>query len=133
MSAAHFNRDGFALFDYRIWVHMSDGEMMEGVPHEACALAGHLKLHQLKVFYDDNKVSIDGPTPLSFSEDGAMRFDGYGGPVLPRPDVNVLPTLEAAIKAAEAESERPTLVIVRTIIGYRQPTRPETHQVPRAR
>jgi transketolase len=126
MSAAHFNRDGFSLFDYRIWVHMSDGEMMEGVPHEACALAGHLKLHNLKVFYDDNKVSIDGPTSLSFSEDVAMRFEGYGWHVLRVPDVNDLPTLEAAIKAAEAESERPTLVIVRTVIGYGSPNRAGT-------
>jgi transketolase len=126
MSAEHFNRDGFPVFDYRIWVHMSDGEMMEGVPHEACALAGHLKLKQLKVFYDDNKVSIDGPTSLSFSEDVSKRFEGYGWRVLRVPDVNDLPTLDAAIRTAEAEDERPTLVIVRTVIGYGSPNREGT-------
>jgi transketolase len=126
MSAEHFNRDGFPVFDYRIWVHMSDGEMMEGVPHEACSLAGHLKLKQLKVFYDDNQVSIDGPTSLSFSEDVSKRFEGYGWRVLRVPDVNDLPTLDAAIRTAEAEDERPTLVIVRTVIGYGSPNREGT-------
>ncbi len=126
MSAEHFNRDGFPLFDYRIWVHTSDGEMMEGVPHEACALAGHLKLKQLKVFYDDNHVSIDGPTSLSFSEDVGKRFEAYGWRVLRVEDGNDLQRLEAAIQAAEAEDDRPTLVIVRTIIGYGSPNRQGT-------
>ena len=81
---------------------------------------------QLKVFYDDNKVSIDGPTSLSFSEDVGKRFEAYGWRVLRVEDVNDLPTLEAAIKAAEAENERPTLVIVRTIIGYGSPNRQGT-------
>jgi transketolase len=126
MSAEHFNRDGFPLFDYRIWVHTSDGEMMEGVPHEACALAGHLKLRQLKVFYDDNKVSIDGPTSLSFSEDVGKRFEAYGWRVLRVEDGNDLQRLTAAIQAAEAEADRPTLVIVRTIIGYGSPNRQGT-------
>jgi transketolase len=126
MSAQRFNRDGFPLFDYRIWVHTSDGEMMEGVPHEACALAGHLKLSQLKVFYDDNHVSIDGPTSLSFSEDVGKRFEAYGWRVLRVEDGNDLQRLEAAIQAAEAENDRPTLVIVRTIIGYGSPNRQGT-------
>jgi transketolase len=126
MSAQRFNRDGFPLFDYRIWVHTSDGEMMEGVPHEACALAGHLKLSRLKVFYDDNKVSIDGPTSLSFSEDVGKRFEAYGWRVLRVEDGNDLQRLTAAIQAAEAEEDRPTLVIVRTIIGFGSPNRQGT-------
>jgi len=126
MSAERYNREGFPLFDYRIWVHTSDGEMMEGVPHEACSLAGHLKLSQLKVFYDDNKVSIDGPTSLSFSEDVGKRFEAYGWRVLRVEDGNDLTRLTAAIQEAEAEADRPTLVIVRTIIGYGSPNRQGT-------
>src|SRR5437764_987071 len=78
LSRNRFNREGFPLFDYRVWVFASDGDMEEGVTSEACSLAGHLKLGQLKVFYDDNKVSIDGPTSLSFSEDVGKRFEAYG-------------------------------------------------------
>jgi transketolase len=126
MSAQHFNREGFPIFDYRIWVHTSDGEMMEGVTHEACSLAGHLKLSRLKVFYDDNKVSIDGPTSLSFSEDVGKRYEGYGWRVLRVEDGNDLTRLTAAIQAAEAEEDRPTLVIVRTIIGFGSPNRQGT-------
>ena len=126
MSAQRFNREDFPVFDYRVWVIMSDGEMMEGVPHEACALAGHLKLSRLKVFYDDNKVSIDGPTSLAFSEDVGKRFEAYGWRVLRVEDGNDLQRLTAAMQAAEAEEDRPTLVIVRTIIGYGSPNRQGT-------
>jgi transketolase len=126
MSAQRFNREGFPVLDYRIWVIMSDGEMMEGISHEACSLAGHLKLSRLKVFYDDNKVSIDGPTSLSFSEDVGKRFEAYGWRVLRVEDGNDLTRLNAAMQAAEAEDSQPTLVIVRTIIGYGSPHRQGT-------
>jgi transketolase len=126
MSAQRFNREGFPVLDYRVWVIMSDGEMMEGVSHETCSLAGHLKLSRLKVFYDDNKVSIDGPTSLSFSEDVGKRYEAYGWRVLRVEDGNDLTRLTAAIQAAEAEEDRPTLVIVRTIIGYGSPNRQGT-------
>ena len=99
MLGARFNRDGFPLFDYRIWVIASDGDMMEGVASEASSLAGHLKLGQLKVFYDDNDVSIDGPTSLAFSEDVGERFEAYGWHVLRVDDGNDLAALEAAIAA----------------------------------
>jgi transketolase len=120
-SAQRFNRDGFPLFDYRIWVIASDGDLMEGVSHEASSLAGHLRLSQLKVFYDDNEVSIDGSTNLAFSDDSAKRFEAYGWRVLRVADGNDLGALEKAIAAAEAETERPTLVVVRTVIGFGSP------------
>jgi transketolase len=121
MSAQRFNREGFPVFDYRMWVIASDGDMMEGVSHEACSLAGHLKLASLKVFYDANEVSIDGPTSLAFSEDVGKRFEAYGWRVLRVDDGNDLQPLEAAIAMAEGESARPTLVVVKTIIGYGSP------------
>ncbi len=121
LSAACFNRDGFPLFSHNIWVLASDGDVMEGVASEACSLAGHLKLGALKVFYDDNGISIDGPTEISFTEDVGKRFEAYGWHVLRVGDGNDLDALEKAIAEAEAETERPTLVAVRTVIGYGSP------------
>ncbi len=126
MSTAHFNREGFPLFDYRVWVIASDGDMMEGVSSEASSLAGHHRLGQLKVFYDDNEISIDGPTSLAFSEDVGKRYEAYGWRVLRVKDGNDLEELEAAIAAAEAETERPTLVAVKTVIGYGSPEKAGT-------
>jgi transketolase len=126
MLAERFNRDGFSLFDYRIWVMASDGEMMEGVASEACSLAAHQKLGQLKVFYDDNRITIDGPTSLAFSEDVGRRFEAYGWHVLRVDDVNDLEALEGAIARAEAETERPTLVVVQTHIAYGSPNKQDT-------
>jgi transketolase len=126
LSAARFNREGFPLVDHRIWVIASDGDMMEGVTHETCSLAGHLRLAQLKVFYDDNNISIDGSTDLAFTEDVGKRFEAYGWRVLRVEDGNDLAALEAAIAAAEAETERPTLVRVRTVIGYGSPKKAGT-------
>ncbi|HJX29417.1 MAG TPA: transketolase [Thermoanaerobaculia bacterium] len=123
MAAHRFNRDGFPLFDYRIWTIVSDGDLMEGISHEACSIAGHLRLSRLKVFYDDNEVSIDGATSLSFSEDAQKRFESYGWRVLRVADGNDLDALEKAIAEAEAETERPTLVVVRTVIGYGSPNK----------
>jgi transketolase len=125
-AAAAFNRDGFPLFDYRIWVISSDGDMMEGIGAEASSLAGHLQLGNLKVFYDDNHVSLDGPTALSFGDDIPQRFEAYGWHVLRVADVNDLAAMEAAIVAAEAETERPTLIAVRTVIGYGAPKKQGT-------
>ncbi len=100
--------------------------MEEGVTSEACSLAGHLKLGQLKVLYDDNHVSIDGPTSLSFSEDVGKRFEAYGWFVQHVADVNDLQEVETAMKAAEAETHRPSLIVVRTVIGYGSPNRAGT-------
>jgi transketolase len=124
--AAAFNRDGFSLFDYRVWVIASDGDMMEGVTSEASSIAGHLKLGNLKVFYDANEISIDGPTTLAFTEDVGKRYEAYGWHVLHVKDGNDLQELEKALKAAEAETERPTLVVVRTTIGYGSPNKAGT-------
>ncbi|HEX6901964.1 MAG TPA: transketolase [Thermoanaerobaculia bacterium] len=126
MGAACFNREGFPVIDHRVWVIASDGDMMEGVSHEACSLAGHLKLDRLKVFYDANEVSIDGPTSLAFTEDVGKRFEAYGWHVLHVHDGNDLVALEAAIKAADEHRDRPSLVVVKTIIGYGSPNRQGT-------
>ncbi|HEV7784815.1 MAG TPA: transketolase, partial [Thermoanaerobaculia bacterium] len=126
LSRNRFNREGFPLFDYRVWVFASDGDMEEGVTSEACSLAGHLKLGQLKVLYDDNHVSIDGPTSLSFSEDVGKRFEAYGWFVQHVADVNDLQEVEAAMKSAEAETHRPSLIVVRTVIGFGSPNRAGT-------
>jgi transketolase len=125
-AAAAFNRDGYPLFDYRIWVIASDGDMMEGVASEASSLAGHLQLGNLKVFYDDNHISLDGPTALSFGDDVLKRYEAYGWRVERVADVNDLAAMEAAIAAVEAETERPAMVAVRTIIGYGAPTKQNT-------
>ncbi|MCH9648459.1 MAG: transketolase [Deltaproteobacteria bacterium] len=124
--AARFNRPDFPLFDHRIWVLASDGDLMEGIASEASSLAGHLKLGSLKVFYDDNRITIDGSTDLAFTEDVAKRYEAYGWVVHRVEDGNDLAALdEAASKAAE-ETERPTLVVVRTNIGYGSPNKQDT-------
>jgi transketolase len=124
--AAKFNRPGFALVDYNVWGFASDGDLMEGVSHEAASLAGHLKLGNLKYVYLDNKITIDGPTDLSFSEDVARRFEAYGWNVLKLPDPEDLAAVEAAYKQALAQKERPTLIIARTHIGFGAPTKQDT-------
>ncbi len=122
MTAVHFNRPGHELFDYRVWVIASDGDLMEGVASEACSLAGHQHLGALKVLYDSNHISIDGPTSLSFSqEDVAARFAAYGWHVLAVDDGNDLAALDRAMAEAEAETTRPSLVVVRTHIGFGSP------------
>jgi transketolase len=125
-AAAAFNRDGFPLFDYRIWVVASDGDMMEGIGSEASSLAGHLQLGNLKVFYDDNSVSLDGPTSLSFGDDVMARYAAYGWRVERVSDVNDLAAMSAAIAAVAAETERPAMVAVRTVIGYGAPKKQGT-------
>ncbi|MCI0547631.1 MAG: transketolase, partial [Candidatus Rokubacteria bacterium] len=88
MLAASFNREGFPLLDYRVWVLASDGDVMEGITSEASSLAAHLRLSELKVFYDDNRISIDGPTDLAMSEDVGRRYEAYGWRVERVADVN---------------------------------------------
>jgi transketolase len=124
--AARFNRDGYPLFDHRTWVFASDGDLMEGVSSEASSLAGHLGLDRLIVFYDDNEISIDGPTSLSFSEDVGRRYEAYGWHVLRVEDGNDLEALSAATEAALAESDRPSLVAVRTHIGFGSPAKQDS-------
>jgi transketolase len=121
MLAARYNREGFAVVDHNTWVIASDGDLMEGVAAEAVSLAGHLGLHKLCVFWDDNRITIDGGTDLSFSEDVCARFEACGWHVL-RVDVSEGPgAYVAACDAARAETKRPTLVACRTHIGHGSP------------
>ncbi len=125
MLAARFNRPGHEVVDHHTFALASDGDLMEGVSHEACALAGHLGLGKLVVLYDDNGISIDGPTSLSFSEDVPARFAAYGWHVQ-RVDGHDFDAVEAAIAAAKAETARPSLVACRTHIGFGSPNRQDT-------
>ena len=124
--AARFNRDGYPLFDHRTWVFASDGDLMEGVASEASSLAGHLGLGRLIVFYDDNEISIDGPTSLSFSEDVVKRYEAYGWHAQTVEDGNDLEALAAAAEAALADEGRPSLIAVRTHIGFGSPGKQDT-------
>ncbi len=127
--AAHFNREGFPLFDHFTYVIASDGDLMEGISHEAASLAGHLGLGKLIVLYDDNDISIDGPTDITFTEDVGARFEAYGWHVQHVGDGNDLAAIDAALWQARAESERPSLIIVRTHIGYGSPNKQDTAAV----
>jgi transketolase len=124
--AERFNRPGHEIVNHRTWAFVSDGDMMEGVSHEVCSLAGHLRLGNLKVIYDDNDISIDGHTGMTFTEDVGARFEAYGWRVMHVDDGNDLAAIEQALGAAAAESERPTFIVLRTIIGYPAPTRQNT-------
>src|SRR6266403_2044166 len=120
--AAKFNQKDFALIDHYIYAIVSDGDMMEGVASEAASLAGHLKLGKLIYLYDDNKVTIEGFTKLAFSEDVPKRFEAYGWHTLTVADGNDLEAIDAAIREAQSVGSRPSLISVKTIIGYGMPT-----------
>jgi transketolase len=126
--AAQFNRPGHTLVDHYTYAIVSDGDLMEGVASEAASLAGHLKLGKLIYLYDDNHVSIEGSTDLAFTEDVARRFEAYGWHVQRVADGNDLAAVEAAIRAAQAETTRPSLIQVRTHIGYGSPNRQDSHK-----
>jgi transketolase len=119
--AARFNREGFPLVNHRTWVIASDGDLMEGISHEAASLAGHLRLGRLAVLYDDNHITIEGPTELAFSEDVGKRFAGYGWRVLHVEDGNDLDAIGRALGRAARTEDRPTLVRIRTHIGFGSP------------
>ena len=124
--ADHFNRPGHTIVDHRAWVFASDGDLMEGVSSEAASLAGHLRLGKLNVIYDDNHITIDGDTALTFSEDVGRRFESYGWHVARVNDGNDLAGIRAALEAARAETTRPSLVILRTTIADPAPTKRNT-------
>ena len=124
--AAHFNRDGFPVVDHFTYGIVSDGDLMEGISHEAASLAGHLGLGKLIYFYDDNKITIDGRTDLAFTEDVGQRFEAYGWQVQHVSDGNDLEALDAALRAAQADADRPSLIAVRTIIGFGSPNKQDT-------
>ncbi len=124
--AATFNRPGFDLVDHYTYAIVSDGDLMEGVASEAASLAGHLGLGKLVYLYDDNRISIEGSTQLAFTEDVGARFEAYGWQVIKVDDGNDLKAIDAAISLARAEPAKPSLVMVRTIIGCCSPNKAGT-------
>jgi transketolase len=119
--ADHFNRDGFPIIDHYTYAICSDGDVMEGIAQEAASLAGHLQLGKLIYFYDDNDISIEGDTDITFTEDVPQRFEAYGWHVQTVEDGNDLEAIDAALEAARAETERPSLIVTYTHIGYGSP------------
>ena len=119
--AAYFNRPGFELFDYDVYVFCGDGDLMEGVSHEAASLAGHQRLDNLCWLYDNNHISIDGRTEITYTDDVAARFMGYGWHVLRVGDANDLDLLERAFQNFRNHDDRPTLIILDSHIGYGSP------------
>lgn len=118
--AARFNQAGFPIVDHYTFVLASDGDLMEGISHEAASLAGHWGLGKLIVFYDDNHISIDGPTELAYSDDVLTRFKGYGWHTQ-RANGHNFASIDKALRAALAETERPSIIACRTHIGYKSP------------
>lgn len=121
--AERYNRPDFNIFDYKIYAICSDGDIMEGISAEAASLAGHLGLGNMIYFYDSNHITIEGNTDLAFDEDVAKRFEAYGWHVQDLPDINDLEALSEAIKNAQNETKRPSLIKVRSHIGYGSPNK----------
>ena len=119
--AAIYNKPGFEIVNHHTYALCGDGDLMEGVSHEACALAGTLALGKLTILYDDNLISLDGPTELSYNDDVLERFKAYHWHVQRVADGNDLKAIEKAIENAKAETERPSMIAVRTVIGYGSP------------
>ncbi len=126
MLAAAFNRPGHAIVDHRTWVFLGDGCLMEGISHEACSLAGTLKLGKLICLYDDNNISIDGEVDAWFTDDTAQRFEAYGWQVIDDVDGHDAAAVAAAIDAALADDERPSIICCKTIIGFGAPNKQGT-------
>jgi len=126
--AARFNRPGLEIIDHFTYVIAGDGDLMEGVTAEAASLAGHLRLGKLICLYDDNRISLAASTDLTFTEDRARRFEGYGWQVQMVEDGNDLQSIETALECARNETWRPSLIIVRTHIGFGSPNRQDTFE-----
>ncbi len=125
--AERYNRPGHELIDWRVYAICSDGDMMEGVSMEAASIAGHLGLGQLVYFYDDNRITIDGSTTISYTtEDKAKRFEAHGWHVQRVDDSEDLPALEGAIRAAQEETEQPSLIVLRSHIAFGAPKAVDT-------
>ena len=125
--AANFNRPGFDVFDFNVYAMCSDGDLMEGIGGEAASLAGHLKLSNLCWMYDHNGITLDGPADWSFSEDVATRFVGYGWNVTRVADANDLEMLARAFETFQKTTDRPTLIIVDSHIGYGSPHKQDSN------
>jgi len=119
--AGQFNREGHAVVDHRTWVFLGDGCLMEGISHEVCSLAGTLGLGKLVAFYDDNGISIDGEVEGWFTDDTPKRFESYGWQVIPNVDGHDADAINKAIDIAKADTDKPTLICCRTIIGKGSP------------
>ncbi len=126
MLAATFNRPGFPIVDHRTWVFTGDGCLMEGISHEACSLAGTLKLGKLICLYDDNGISIDGEVGGWFTDDTAKRFESYGWQVIADVDGHDSAAIAGAIDRALSDTERPSLICCKTVIGFGSPNRQGT-------
>jgi transketolase len=124
--AAKFNKDDIKLIDHYIYGICSDGDLMEGVSHEAASLAGHMKLGKIIFFYDNNGITIDGSTSLSFSENVGKRFEAYGWHVQNVEDVNNLSAIETAVLNAQKVSDKPSIIVTKTHIGYGSPNKQDT-------
>jgi transketolase len=124
--AAHFNRPGHEIINHYTYGIVSDGDLMEGVSHEAASLAGHLKLGKLIYLYDDNHISIEGSTDLTFTENRLGRFQAYGWHVHQVDDGNSIEAIEKAIREAQGKQDQPSLIAVRTHIGYGSPNKQDT-------
>ena len=124
--AARYNKPGFDIFNYKIYAICSDGDLMEGITSEAASLAGHLQLGNMIYLYDNNHITIEGNTNLTFDEDLAQRFEAFGWHVQVLADGNDLEALSSAIKNAQNETNRPSLIKVRTHIGYGSPNKADT-------
>jgi len=122
---ATFNKDGHQIVNHSFYAIVTDGDLMEGITSEAASLAGHLRLGKLIYLYDDNRISIDGSTELTFTEDRGARFSAYGWQVLHVPDGNDVEAIDSAIQQAKTDP-RPSLIICRTHIGFGLPTRQDT-------
>src|SRR3954447_11524370 len=125
--AARYNRPGYELFEGRVYVLCSDGDLMEGISSEAASAAGHLKLNNLLWIYDDNTITIEGHTELAFSEDVATRFEGYGWNALRVDDANDLNAIQRAIDSAKKMADKPTIIVLKSVIGYGAPNKANTH------
>ena len=126
MLAAEFNRPGHDIVDHKTWVFLGDGCLMEGISHEACSLAGTLKLGKLICLYDDNNISIDGEVDAWFTDDTAKRFEAYGWQVIDNVDGHDAAAIAAAIDKATAETDKPTMICCKTIIGFGAPNKQGT-------
>lgn len=124
--AARYNRPDFDIFTYKIYAICSDGDLMEGISAEAASLAGHLRLGNMIYLYDDNHISIEGDTDITFNEDVGKRFEAYGWHVQELSDGNDLKALSNAVQNAKNETERPSLIKIRTHIGYGSPNKQDT-------
>jgi transketolase len=125
--AAQFNRDDYNIVDHHTYAFLGDGCLMEGISHEACSLAGTLGLGKLIAFWDDNGISIDGHVEGWFTDDTPKRFESYGWHVIANVDGHDSDAIKAAIEAARAETNKPTLICCKTVIGYGSPNKSGSH------